>query len=260
MARALRALEGAQEKIKRAKRKLGSLEKTIGGYVASGPLTIRVERHVIGHYVIARIEKLPPDDIAWEMTEAVGHLRDSLDKLMVDLVELNGAGVSGVNFPFGGLDRNTGQPLPFPSGRLGHTKKKLTVEQWAVIESQKPYPGGNDMLWAVNEIANADKHRKGLVTVHPAVANQLSLGNGIGSFVAGPQYNDVVKDKEREMVLFVVLNGTRQQFNIQPTPIVVFGDLRPVQGQNILTTLTQQVILVEGIVQKFAQAFFGPPA
>src|SRR5258708_1817027 len=101
-------LEASQEKVKRAQSKLSHVAALINAYVASGPVSMRVEQYPSGEYHISRIDKFPPDDIAWETTEAVGHLRDALDKLLVELVELNGRGISGVGFPFGGLDRNTG--------------------------------------------------------------------------------------------------------------------------------------------------------
>ncbi|MGD9881963.1 MAG: hypothetical protein AB7U95_17710 [Reyranella sp.] len=250
-------LHASQEKIKRAQSKLTYITSAINAYLQSSPVSIRIEKHPDGAYVIACVDKLPPDDLAWEVTEAVGHLRDSLDKLLVDLVELNGRGVSGVGFPFGGLDRNTGKPLPFPSARHDHIKQKLTAEQWTLIEAQKPYPGGNDTLWAVNEIANADKHRKGLVTVRPKLSGSLGIGSGYGmSLTRKPEHNSVLKDKEREQVLVVVSGHGQQHIHPNAAPIVIFGDIMPVQGKDILVTLTQQVALIESIIEIFGGAFF----
>jgi hypothetical protein len=105
-------------------------------------------------YISSHAEKKePPEDIGFEVVEAVGHLRSALDKMSVAIVESNERGISGIGFPFGGLDN--GKPEVFPSARMQNgIKRKLTADQWDLIETYRPYPGGNDILWAINQIAN----------------------------------------------------------------------------------------------------------
>ena len=168
------------EKIARAERKLRRVKDILDDWVSKGIMcNLRREVHGERAHIIARTEEVPPEDVAWEIVEAVGHLRSALDKMLVALVEGSGHGVSGVGFPFGGV-RADGQAETFPTARHTSLEKKLTPEQWRLVVAQKPYPGGNDLLWAVNELANQDKHRKDLVKVFPALAvHTMTVTNGV---------------------------------------------------------------------------------
>jgi hypothetical protein len=266
-------LFASYEKIKRARSKFDYLKSAVNRYINLKPVSTRVERHADVSYVIATINEEVPIEIAWETVEAVGHLRSALDKMAIDLVIHNGRGVSGVGFPFGGVD-NSGKPNPFPDARIlaSEVKKKLTPEQWTFVEAQKPYPGGNDPLWAVNEIANADKHRKGLVEVSASVKN---LPFYIGLFVPKPTQvgqafsasttftphptdcDSLLQDKEREFVVLSFSNpNTNNQVDCTATNIVAFGDISPVQGKNLLVTLNEQIRIVDGIVSMCKRKFF----
>jgi hypothetical protein len=252
----------SDENVKRAQRKFDHLKSVINGYVKSNPHRIRTEMDAGTTYVIGCIDQLPPEDVAWETVEIVQRLRIALDKAMVALVERNGHGTSGVGFPFGGMDGNTGQPNPFPDQRMTGKygiEKKLTAAQWAVITAYKPYPGGNDALWAVNEVANEDKHRKNLVTTNAAFSQDrfmLNAADGTQSFVIRPNNVPIAYDKERETVFLSIRGGTGN-FNVEHgfAINVVFGDIIPVSGKNVLVVLNQQIRMIEGIL-KGMRAFF----
>lgn len=252
----------SQEKIRRAQRKFNQLKSIINGYVASQPYAVRLDSDGNTRRLVARRDKEPPEDIAFEVVEIVGHLRSSLDKLIVATVAFNGRGVSGVGFPFGALDN--GKPEPFPSARMKlGVKKKLTAQQWALIEAHRPYPGGNDTLWAINQIANADKHGADLVSVIPVNTGGLGIGTPGTNWKGGvmsiwpPQDDALPYDYEREKVLLTVTGGSGQLgVDHQPTPEIVFGEIVPVAGQNVLVTLNAQIRLTERIVKRFRDAFF----
>lgn len=91
------------EKIGRAERKLDHVKVMLNKWGVDGiRYSIRRELHGQRVHVIARVEDSPPEDVAWEIVEAVGHIRSALDKMLVALVHSNGRGVSSVGFPFGG--------------------------------------------------------------------------------------------------------------------------------------------------------------
>ena len=259
-------LNPSLEKIGRAERKLGHIETMLNAWVSNGiRYGVRRERHGQRFHIIARIEDLPPDEISWEVVEAVGHLRSALDKMLVALVEANGRGVSGVGFPFGGLSKE-GQPEPFPSARHDALKKKLTPEQWELVLAQQPHPAGNQLLWAVNEIANEDKHRKDLVRVAAAIratsmhiTGGIFIGDGTGSGISlGGDRDFICPDQERESVLLSYAFGpgsAHPQIDQAVSISVVFGPIKPIAGKEVFSTLGQQVRLTKGIVESFAAAF-----
>jgi hypothetical protein len=249
----------SQEKIKRAQRKLRDLESSVNTYLAAEPYSVRVDVVDKRVYVITRRDKEVPEDFAFEVVETVGHLRSALDKMMVAIVEANGRGTGGVGFPFGGLGNN-GEPLPFPTKRMEDgIKKKLTPDQWALILAYKPRPRGNNALWAINEIANTDKHRKDLVEVIPNLDGSVGIGRpdilytqmrNIRFRVS--EDNAILSDQEREEVLVSFdAWGVNPHVDCRVAPRVIFGNVMPVKGKNILVTVNQQIRLVEDVIASF---------
>lgn len=249
------------EKIRRAERKCGNVETILKEWIGAGVTGgIRTEVHGETAHVIARIETPLPDDIAWEVVEGVGHLRAALDKMLIAIVEANGRGVSGVGFPFGGISEN-GQVEPFPTARHTTLKKKLTPEQWALLMSQKPYPGGSDILWSVNEVANFDKHRKDLVRVkaRPRIES-MTVSNGvfIGGLAIGGDPNFICPDQERDSLVLSYAYGPgsiHPQIDPSLAVGVVFGPVRSVDGMDVLPTFQNQIRLAKDIVELFGHTF-----
>lgn len=249
----------SKEKIKRAKSKLENLRAGIATYIKSYPhvLSLKVDGNI--NYAIATRVKEVPEDLVWELVEGVGHLRGALDKLACALVELNGRGDSGVFFPFGGMGSD-GKPNPFPDARMEKgVKKKLTPDQWDLIARQQPYPGGNETLWAVNVIANIDKHSNTLIKISASLENRAEVLSmyGVDDYASGRIAGLVLTDEEREQVLFA-FSGENPHVNVEcnVTQSIIFGPIVPVEGKNILKTLNEQIRLVEGIVEIFEGAFF----
>jgi len=251
--------EASNENIKRAERKFIELKSVVNRYLAESPYSTRIERDAHRSYVIARRDKDIPVDVPFDVVEIVGRLRNALDKAVVALVGLNGKGVSGVGFPFGGFDRNNGQADVYPSGRMTGPhgiEKKLTASQWSFIKAQKPHPGGNDVLWSINEVANADKHRADLVRLLvSARADRFSMPiafNIVFDLLINPTNVDcVLTDQKRETV---ILASSPPEYDADVNGGVslqiVFGDIMPVAGKNVLTTLNAQIRSAKYIVKR----------
>lgn len=247
----------SQANIKRAYSKFGGLKSLVNRYIRETQITVREETKSDCVYTICRINDLPPEDIQWDAVEIIHRLRNALDKAVVAMVERNGIGLSGVNFPFGGIDGNTGEPNVFPSaGTEKSLKKKFTAEQWDfIVNVCKPYPGGNDTLWTINEIANFDKHRKGIVTVRPTMwpsTVRIVEGDqrGGGSYRLMPTDCDhMVSDKEAETVIAEFSGPGYLKVEQELSIDVVFGEITPVANKNVLVTLNQSIRMVDGLVK-----------
>lgn len=254
-------LAPSKENVARAERKFHHLKGSINRFIQSNPYTLRWERSADFTHIITHRNKDIDPDVSFDVVEIVQRLRIALDKATVAMVEKNGRGTSGVGFPFGSIDGNTGQPNPFPDERMTGKyglKKKLSAPQWDFICAQRPYPGGNKLLWAINEIANEDKHRKDLVSVQPTVEYGMNMYHGTidTMFMRPSQFQHVLTDQERETVM-VSMGPKASQANLEHTfgVCVVFGNGIGADGFNVLSTLNEQIRITDSIIRDFRDFF-----
>lgn len=148
--------EASKLKIDRAKRHLRELEDAIAAYITTDPCTLVVEpypRVPRQHAWIARIRSPVPHELSPVIGDVVHNLRSSLDLLACDLVALTGRSTKNVYFPF----CNTGAELFEAIKKRGIHKAGQDVVR--VIQSLKPYKGGNVALRAIHDMDIADKHQ-----------------------------------------------------------------------------------------------------
>ena len=117
--------------------------------------------------------------------DAGQNLRDVLDKAFyVIAITVGHDKPWQVTFPFATRsDTGLGDDIENQiKGRL----KGIPAELHTLVRGFKPYKGGNIPLWALNEIANAKKHR---VTVEAGIAGKPTISNMeiIGTGNVGPQ-------------------------------------------------------------------------
>lgn len=243
----------SQEKLKFAKSEFRNLVGNVNAFIGENPCEVRQEVNMEKTSFYASCPTLIPSEISIRACVVTNQLRDSLDKMLVAVVALNGKGTSGVSFPFGGKDLNSGKVEQFPTARHDRIKKKLTADQWSLVLAQKPYPNGNDLLWSINQIANTDKHRRDLVSILPEIDRNVIINNGNlrdATIGGGP----IINENGSEVLLLSFREGNN--INIELSPKIVFGEIEPVQRKNVLTTLNQQIRLTEGIIKVFKEAFF----
>jgi len=106
--------------------------------------------------------------------EAIQNMRSALDHLAWHLVEIGCAKQSitlnkterkQIGFPI--ID--TDIPAQYEASRKAKVKG-MTQAAIDAIDATKPYKGGNDLLWRLNQLNNIDKHRL-LITVGSALAH-----------------------------------------------------------------------------------------
>jgi|GEM_PF-3976313 len=261
---AIDPLSPSKENVTRAKRKFADLVFLINRHLQSSPYSVRVQRENSLSHIIARREVDLDVDLAFDCVEIVQRVRSALDKATVALVAQNGRGTSGIGFPFGSINNDTRKPYEFPSKRMKDAlEKKLTPDQWKFICAKKPYPGGNDTLWAINEIANQDKHRADLVSVEP----NLSHGFSIGSHPSGMTYIDalhyrpsqfqhLLADEGREEILISIGRSVSQlEIEHQFSVSVIFGNGFGVNRRDVLGTLNEQINQVDDIIKGLERFF-----
>jgi hypothetical protein len=110
------------------------------------------------------VDETVPEDFPLIIGDAIHNLRSALDHLTWDVVSPHGPPRPGdVQFPF------CRQADAF-EGALSHRQIHLTGEKTIEkFRSLKPYPGGDDVLYALHQLDIADKHQL-VLTVRSLIA------------------------------------------------------------------------------------------
>jgi hypothetical protein len=158
-------------KTARAYEHIQDVEKRIKSFLDSEPYKVgarpdprfpnTVPKQLMQHYVASA--KPITTDIPLVAGEALLQMRSALDHLAWNLVEIGCAKQSitlttteqkQIGFPI--ID--TDSPTEYEASRKRKVKG-MTQAAIDAIDATKPYKGGNDCLWRLNQLNNIDKHR-----------------------------------------------------------------------------------------------------
>lgn len=144
----------AKLRIERAKEHLNDLEAKIGSFFAENPYTRVVDPDPDGVHEIHKIRLTQRIPYRWRIlaTEIIEHLRASLDHSVWATANLHNGSLNEFNvFPF------SSDPIKFEQ-RMGGIAKDVPTEIQALLRAFKPYNGGNDDLYTLNDMCNLSKH------------------------------------------------------------------------------------------------------
>lgn len=231
----------SRRKIARAKLHLANLEIEVGAFFAGRPYTpFRETDPNNPKYEIhkLRFDKPIPDGVSNLLEEAIHHLRSALDSACYSVALL--AGLSdkskpNASFPFA---RSAGE---FENGMKGRCSD-MPLPFHALFRALQPHVGGNDALWAINEIANSDKHA--ILGIGSGAA--LDGVEGVGGVVCIPTM-PIWNSRNQELEIGTFVTGDLQ-YKMDFSFFVAFEDVRIVTGQPILHFLRFAVESVEYIV------------
>jgi len=259
------------KKINHAKARLSELEVVIKEFM-NADVSIDIHYENGKTHVIARPDFDLIYDIAIKTGELNTQLRGALDKMIAELaLSHSGYTGSGVAYPFGGFDHITGELQPFPSRPhiRGNLEKWVGASATEYIISQNPQPGGNDTLWSINQIANADKHKAGFIKAvvlprsfrfkipfpsNPTLGQSNMVSMHSENFPKGP--HAFIDEEKFEQVLMTIDCETQPRAQHRCTAEVCFGDFPPMKaGESILPHLSNQIAEVERIGRDLSSFF-----
>lgn len=149
-------LEGALLKLKWAFEKIKQI-KSLEDDFARNPCTVVSEKQPDGTTKITiSIRQQIPEAIIMLTSEALHHLRSSLDYLAGLLAVQNGGSAQDANF----VICESSSDYPRNSKR---SLAKFTAQGASFIRDQKPYKDGDKLLWILSNANNWDKHEALLV-------------------------------------------------------------------------------------------------
>jgi hypothetical protein len=163
---------GIRGKISRARAHLLDLEVEVGKFLATNPFPLATKRNPDTQQLVYYVASVrdPPTAIALIAGDLVQNLRGALDHLAHRLVVV-GRGDPGpfayVYFPIGTTQENY-------EARKARYTAGMTVDTLKALDDLRPYKGGNDPLWRLNELSIIDKHR--LLIAVGARVRSIDLG------------------------------------------------------------------------------------
>ena len=119
-----------------------------------------------------------------------------------------------------------------------------------MLRTYKPYKGGENLLFALNEVCTANKHKLiipiGSVTIAAGVSAE---GTG---FMSMPYPRPVWDSAKNEMELFTLHRSATAKFkcNFQFGVYIAFGEVGITSGKSAIPILDEFVSMVETILRE----------
>jgi len=260
---------GARKKIERAETHIANLEATLVAFNKTEPYGFFTEDGPEPGQTLfkIRIKNEIPIEAILLIGESLQSLKSSLDYTVHELVLANG----------GTITVRTGFPIykgSSPTEYEAMRKPKVKgMRQDAIdyIDGLKPYQGGNDPIWRINELNNREKHRllmtAGIGYRHgqadigppPEIAKAFSADvlKKLGGICLTLRPTDAVFPLEDGAVFFIFQDHTppytKPHMNFKFTFGVAFNEPGIVQGEPVIELLHQSVGLVKGIVSDLSK-------
>jgi hypothetical protein len=224
--------------IEHAKRRIHELEGEIVAFVQSNPYTHVIETNSDRTEDVHKLKLTKPLPVALSNIafEVLTHLRSSLDRAAYATALAAGTQGRDAKFPFG-------DTLTEVQSRIKRQSKDVPKEVFDVMVALQPYEGGNNLLWALNKLCNANKHEILLPMVLATTATEIYLGqvtmHGPGTW---PPLWDAAKN---EMIIMRVKHGHEPRYNLKFQFFVAIGQFRGVSGQPAVGILNAMLGEVE---------------
>jgi len=230
-----------------SKQHIDKLEREIISFSHEKPWSIVSERGADGTTDVFKVvfNRQLSDDLPHIVFDAANNMRTVLDQtaFAVAVQYTGNKSPKSAKFPFG----------PTETDMLNNERggcKDLPQEVRSLFKSFKPYKGGNNALWALNELANTSKHKMlypiglggGVTTFRP---NGLMVLPGVPLEIQPPQWN-----REKHELIFARI-GADAQFrgDFDVTFTVAFDEVDEViRGQNPVVVLGVMVREVQEVL------------
>jgi hypothetical protein len=230
-------LASSRYSIEHAKRHIEEFKREVKAWVDSKPYTSVEEPVNAAEKVVKIILTTPlPAALPGLLFDAANNLRASLDQAGHAVALAAGHSGKDAHFPFG-------ETLQEVESRAKRGSSEFPKEVFDAMVAQRPYKGGNDVLWGLNKVCNAGKHASLVRT----------------DLINGPSTTWVVKppltkrpppprwDPARnEMVILTIPGASECDLHFWCEMHVVIGDVQGVGGRDSVRILDKMLGAVEG--------------
>jgi len=244
---------GARLKIERADKHIGDLADVLAIFLKSDFYRLSVEKNAEGHDALTLESTTPlPSDVALILGDALHNLRSALDHVAYEVIANTGETPSRhVAFPIAKGRQELVDALR--GGEIEAAAGAALVR--VIVDTVRPYKGGNDALYALHALDIGDKHKLlipvvsivGVFGIHAVDSNHNVIQNINLAVTKSGKVNAIATSGTLEITDYG-----------QPAVEVVFGEGQPFEAQPVLPTLHQLSQLVAGVVETIEQAYTAP--
>lgn len=246
---------GIRLKIKRAIQHVEEFQTELGRFDSTHPYVISSKRDPNTRQLIYYVSEAKPlvPELVLLAGEVISDFRTALEYAAFELA----------GCPSGKGSQNVGFPI-FESAekyKAGLAAKVQGMPQAAIdlIDSAKPYKGGNDPLWILHELNNRSKHRF-LLTAASALqdfnlgkhvwANRLpeSFMHGVPDFYVRPVDN--IFPVKEGCELFRDAPDAKENKNVEFRFVISFNEPGVCEGEPIIETINTIGLVVVGLINE----------
>ena len=241
---------GAKLKVKRADQHISELQQFISEFLKTDFCRIFIEVDPNDGNQILKFQSIRdmPHELPLVIGDVIHNLRSALDLMTCEIVTMAGESVDR-NIEFLVRDDRDKLITAINDRKIKAAPKSIID---LIVDTIKPYKGGNDALCALHDLDILDKHK---LLIPVASVNAL-----MGAVVEDDSHN--VFNFGRIMVgpsgkLNLVKTASKMKITKpgQPAFALLFDKGYPFEGQPVIPTLHQLSQLVSGILQTIEKAY-----
>jgi hypothetical protein len=242
-----RYFSNARTRLNWAKKDIANFERCANRFFKNTKPTLVTETEPDGIRELhkLRLGKKLPAPLTQKTISTCENLRSALDLLAVDVARLAAVPkVSDIHFPF---SKTSGD---FKSRLNGRTCNPLPDDIKTLFASYEPYAGGSDLLWAINELANASKHSS---IIHVGFRSEVALPYlETSDAVSLPieLIEGLCDSAENEIVFARTQKGLKWKYNLKVAFGISFGKIERIEGKEVQPNLTKMVSAVTTIINE----------
>lgn len=183
-----------------------------------------------GHYLRkAKLSAEFPSSLSAVAADAFNNLRSALDQAVsASVMRLRpSAPLGGVGFCFGKSQEH------FES-TIERAPKAIDPYVFEVMRFFQPYKGGNDLLGALNVLANANKHR-GLISLGASVDSVEVALLELPS--RGPIIRPYWDGSKNEMVISISPDNRERRYDLEVAFFVAFAQIEGLEGSPVVQAI-----------------------
>jgi len=232
----------------RAQHHISDFQNMVNGFTDSKPWTYFVDKESQPGQDLHKVRFISdlPAMLPCVLFDATNNLRAVLDQAgYAAAVASKSASLKATKFPSGPTLRDWQRDL---AGRC----KDLPPEIRAIFEAARSYKGANDTLWAVNEVANANKHLalKPLNISAPSASfTARSIGpGGMGEIVSPGGFGIGWNPDKRESTLWSAPAATKTDLNLDLTFSIAVDGIDVITNQQAVSFLNAACNQIERLL------------